>query len=395
LFSIPPGIDLFRPAMHSIAAYVIAAGVGIVLAHFISRAPELRTMRLSQLLLVPLAMVWCTYFLPVPGESSGASLGKFPGFLFGLFVLIVLLAPNLGHHCGAILSNFLFSGDWTPAEEELALRPIRRLIDKDQFNQALIELDGLLKKRKPNYEALFLRAKLLHHFGNVNATVTALLEMIPLSHTTDQQLAAMDLLRELEEYHQEPPRAPAAGNRRIQIEHELVLFPTGAETASPHKAIPPGSYQITEFIRGNHRWLKLAGEDWGNAEMCWNAVVPANRLPGATRGNRLWEPIARMHRAITSAITPVSARHQKAESQRLLAEANQCIRRGDWQSAVPILQKAAACDPHRYEIAYRWAQAVRQTETVDAAAEVVSQVLQQSQWTESEQHMLEQLKGRQ
>jgi hypothetical protein len=43
-------------------------------------------------------------------------------------------------------------------------------------------------------------------------------------------------------------------------------------------------------------------------------------------------------------------------------------------------------------LAYRWAQAVRHTANDAATAEAVSQVLRQSRWTESEQHMLQQLK---
>src|SRR5580704_4817932 len=113
--------------MHSTVAYVLAAAAGLALAHFISRSPDLRRMRLSQLILVPPAMVWCVYFLPSPGESGIASIGKFSSFLVGLFALIVLLTPNLAHHCGSLLTNFLDPMDWTPAEEEMALRPIRRL----------------------------------------------------------------------------------------------------------------------------------------------------------------------------------------------------------------------------------------------------------------------------
>jgi thioredoxin-like negative regulator of GroEL len=379
--------------MHSTVAYVLAAAAGLVLAHFISRSPDLRTMRLSQLVLIPPAMVWCVYFLPVPGESGIASLGKFSGFLMGLFVLIVLLTPNLAHHCGAFISNFLDPHDWTPAEEEMALRPIRRLIDRDQYNQALVELDELLKKRKPTYEAWLLRAKLLHHRGSVNETVAALLKMIPLSHTTDQQSAVMELLRQLEDYYQEAPRALALGVRRIQIDHELVLFPTGEEASpSSQKTIPPGAYRVSEVLRSRLRWLKIDGEDWGNAEMCWETVAAVDPASAASGGKSLWGPIARMHQAISSGITSRSPRHKKAESQRLLAEANQCIRRGDWQSAVPLLQNASAFDPHHYEIAYRWAQAIRQTADHNAAAKVINQVLRQSGWTESEQQMLQQLR---
>jgi thioredoxin-like negative regulator of GroEL len=126
--------------------------------------------------------------------------------------------------------------------------------------------------------------------------------------------------------------------------------------------------------------------------MCWETVAAVDPASAASGGKSLWGPIARMHQAISSGITSRSPRHKKAESQRLLAEANQCIRRGDWQSAVPLLQNASAFDPHHYEIAYRWAQAIRQTADHNAAAKVINQVLRQSGWTESEQQMLQQLR---
>ena len=37
-----------------------------------------------------------------------------------------------------------------------------------QYYQALGDLDALLKKHKPTYEALLLHAKLLHHFGRLD-----------------------------------------------------------------------------------------------------------------------------------------------------------------------------------------------------------------------------------
>src|ERR1039457_1588182 len=124
--------------MHSTVAYVLAAAAGVLIAHFISRAPELRTMRLSQLIFVPVAMVLAVYFLPDgSGSSAGGDIPNFVCFLGIVGFLIILLVPNLAYHCGAGLSNFLDPHDWTQAEEEIALRPIRRLIDKDEFTPAL------------------------------------------------------------------------------------------------------------------------------------------------------------------------------------------------------------------------------------------------------------------
>jgi tetratricopeptide (TPR) repeat protein len=378
--------------MHSIFAYLLAAGAGVLIAHFISRPPELRSMRLSQLIFVPAAMVLFVYFLPNGSESSaGASVGEFMCFLGVLGFLILLLAPNIAYLCGAGLSNLLDPQDWTSADEEIALRPIRRLIDKDQYNEALADLEELLKKHKPTYEALLIKAKLLYHFGSVDETVATLLSLIKLSQTTEQQLAVMELLAILEGLHQDPPRPLAAGIRPIETHHELILFQMADDTSPLHKEIPPGAYEIEETIHHHRRWLKLAGEDWGNAEMCWEAVLADRRpVPSPPKKGFFWR-IARMHQAITIAIKRKPRRQRQAEAKRLFQEASQFIRREEWQKALPLLQEASVCDPDHYEIAYRWVQAVRHTASDDATEQAVRQVLRQSRWTGHEEQMLRQL----
>ncbi len=379
--------------MHSILAYLLAAGAGVLLAYFISRPPELRVMRLSQLLFVPAAMAAAVYFLPdARGSSAVLEMGRFTCFLAVLGFLALLLSPNIAHYCGAGLSNFLDPQDWTSAGEEIALRPIRRLIDKDQCLQALAELDELLRTRKPTYESLLTRAKLLHHFGRVDETVATLLGLIELSQTTEQQLAVMELLALLGEHRPSAPKTPAPGARTMRIDHELVLFQTAGDAAPLHKEIPPGAYQVEEILHRNHLWLKLAGEDWGNAQICWEAVLAVPRQAGAPARKNLFRQIARMHQAVSIAIKGKPRLQLQAEAQKLFNEASQLIRRDDWQKALPLLRQASACDPDCYEIAYRWAQAVRHTAGSAAAAEAVNQVLRQSQWSDDEQEMLRQLK---
>ncbi len=375
--------------MHLMLAYPVAAGAGVLIAHFVSRAPELRFMRLSQLILVPAALVLCVYVSSEIGGLSGLVC-----FVAVLGLLVVLLAPNIAHLCGTGLVSFLDPQDWTPAEEEIALKPIRRLIDKDQYHQALSELDDLLKKRKPTYEALLLKAKLLNHLGGWQEAVATLLSLIELSQTTDQQLMVMGFLDSLEDHHPDPPTPLVAGGHRMQIRHELVLYPMSREDSPAHKTIPPGGYKVEATLHREHRWLKLAGEDWGNYEVCWEAVRVNDHPAAPSRRKDLFRPIARMHQAIGGAFKRKRKlrRHVQAEAQRLFHEANEFIRREDWQAALPLLQKASSCDPDRYEIAYRWAQAVRNTASDAVTAQVISQVLQQSLWTESEQYMLQQLK---
>ncbi len=367
---------------------MVAAGLGALLAWLLTRAPELRGWRLSQLILVPAAFLLACWVLRQTGGRPDMGAGI---LLVAIIVLTAfLLAPNLAFYCGAGLSNFLDPMDWTPAGEEIALRPIRRLIDNDQYYQALGDLDALLEKHQPTYESLLLHAKLLHHFGRVDDTAASLLKAIPLSHTTAQQLTVMELLAALEDRLSGPPKPPAPGRRRLRIQHELLLFPPAAAERSLHKAIPPGVYEVGEIIRGRHCWLKLAGEDWGNAATCWEAVLEIHPpAPAPQKKGLVWQ-IARMHQAITCALQGRPRLQSQMEAGRLLKQASQFIRREDWPAALPLLQKACACDPDSYEIAYRWVQAVRHTADDPATARAVNKVLAQSQWSADEQQMLRQ-----
>jgi thioredoxin-like negative regulator of GroEL len=375
--------------MDSVIVDIIAAGAGALIAWLLTRAPELRGWRLSQMILVAGGFATASWLLrQTRGEPDmGAGIV--------LIVIIVLtaflLAPNIAFYCGVGLSNFLDPLDWTPAEEKIALRPIRRLIDNDQFYQAVGDLEALLEKHQPTYEALILHAKLLHHFGRLDATAAALLRAIQLSHTAEQQLTVMELLAALEDRLPAAPKPAAPGTRRINIRHELALFPPGAADRLQQRFIPPGDYEVEEMIHGREVWLKLAGEDWGNAKACWEAVLEIPAPAAAPSRKGIFWQIGRMHQAISVALKGKPRHQRQAEADRLLKEANQFIRREDWPAALPLLQKALTCDPHRYEIAYRWVQAVRQTGDPAAAARAINKVLAQSQWSATEQEMLRQL----
>lgn len=375
--------------MDSVVVDIIAAGAGALIAWRLTRAPELRGWRVSQMILVAGGFAAASWLLrQTHGEPDmGAGI-----VLISIIVLTAfLLAPNIAFYCGVGLSNFLDPLDWTPVEEEIALRPIRRLIDNDQYYQAVGDLEALLEKHRPTYEALILHAKLLHHFGRLDATAAALLRAIQLSHTAEQQLTVMELLAALEDRLPAAPKPPAPGTRRINIRHELALFPPGAADRTQHKFIPPGDYEVEEMVHGREGWLKLAGEDWGNAKACWEAVQEIPAPPAAPPKRGLFWQIGRMHQAISVALKGKSRHQRQAEADRLLKEANQFIRQEDWPAALPLLQKALACDPHRYEIAYRWVQAVRQTGDAAATSRAVNKVLAQTQWSATEQEMLRQL----
>jgi hypothetical protein len=215
--------------------------------------------------------------------------------------------------------------------------------------------------------------------------------LIELSQSTAQQLAVMELLTFLEGLHSDLPRPLAAGTRRIEIDHDLILFQMTGDASPPHKEIPPGAYEIEESMHRHRRWIKLAGEDWGNAEMCWEAVR-ADRQPASSPSKKgfFWQ-ITRMHQAIANVFKRKPRIQRQAEAKKLFQEAKQFIRREEWHKALPLLQQASASDPDHYEIAYRWLNAVRHTSSNDAAEQALNLVLQQSRWTPHEEQMLREL----
>jgi tetratricopeptide (TPR) repeat protein len=371
--------------MHSPVAYVVVAGVGLLLAHVLTRDPDAGHLRFLKLVLVPAAFVAALAMLPKPGVGA-ESIGSLMGFFVVMGFLAILLAPNIGHFFGAALSNFIDPQDWTPAEEEIALRPVVKLIDKDQFQDALEELEKLLKKHKPTYEALQLKAKLLNHFQRIDQTVATLLKMIRLSHTAHQQVIVMELLDGVDRYQSSPSNLPAPGIRQIWINHELVLFQPGNGDRSVNKAIPAGVYDVQEINSGRQRWLVLKDEPWGNAETYWEAVKQPEQPAQAPAKTGILS-------RLTTGLKRKNWRQSKEASRALYKQASQLLRQNDWEKAFPLLQEATAEDPHNYEIAYRFVQAAFRAGPSSNPNATLRKVLTQSRWTEDQERMLNQLKS--
>jgi thioredoxin-like negative regulator of GroEL len=368
----------------------VAAGGGLFLAYFLTGAPELRGLRLAQMIFLPLAFMAAWSVLPEPSQGY-ASVGALIGFAAILVFIAALLAPNAGHYCGVFVANFLDPQDWASAEEEIALRPIVKLIDKDRFEEARDGLEALLKKHKPTYEALLLQAKLLHHFQRDAEGRAALLQMIPLSRTTDQQLAVMELLAGLGAHQSTATEPTDRGPTQMRITHELVLFPTGAADRSVHKIIPAGAYQVNRQLVRGQCWLVPNGEDWGNTCACWEAVRETDKATETAAGKGLLWQIARMQESVILAVRGKTWRQSQEEARLWQKEANRLIRQGNWGAALPCLQKAATEDPENFEIAYRLVQAARLAGGSANPSAVLSRVLRQGRWTEDQERMLQQL----
>lgn len=373
---------VFGPLLTIPLSFFLGGGAGVVLSRCLASVPEARRANFTQLVIVLGSLAASIYV------SSFAGMVTLTCVLAGVGFIIMFLMRQVTNFGGTTFINLLDQQDWTPADEEIALRPIRQLVDRENYRQALGELDQILKTHKPTYEAVLLKAKLLNHIGRVPDAKTALLSLIGLSNSPAQQLAVMEMLASLDQDQPELPNAPTNGARRIEICHELILFQMPEGDPTSHKQIPPGSYEVQEIVHRNQRWLKLKGEDFGNAEICWNAILGQNRPVAQPAATGFFQRLARMGQSIKGK----PRRQLLAESQSLFQEAKEYIRRDDWNKAVPILELAATLDPDHFEIAYRWATAVRQTADVATASAVLNRVLTQSQWTKTEQEMLQQLK---
>jgi tetratricopeptide (TPR) repeat protein len=375
--------------MHSTLSYILVAGVGLLVAHLISRPAELRSLRLSQLIFVPACFIGAFYLM-----SPEEGIGELMGFLVVLGFLIILLTPNIAYLCGTGLSNFLDPQDWTSEEEEIALRPIQRLIDKQQFGQALNDLDELLKTHRPTYEAVFMKARLLHQLGSVDETVATLLSALRLSKSAAQQTAVMETLDFMGADIEDASQPIVAGIRHVEIHHELVLCQmdnaNDLDRPPVTREIFPGAYRVEETIHRNRRWLKLAGEHWGNAEICWEAMAEPEAIASQTNG--FLRVIARLHQTVTKAVTRKPPRQKQNEAKDLYRQASLLIRHNEWGKAAPLLQRAAEYFPDHFEIAYRWVQAVRLTAGDDDTERAVSQALSRSRWTEHEEEMIRALR---
>jgi tetratricopeptide (TPR) repeat protein len=377
--------------MHSLFSYFLVAAFGLFLAFFLTSPPELHHWRPFQMVIIPgllLAIFYCTPAHGLPSAGGGIIT------LVLITMMAFILSPNIPHFFSVRVSNFLDPMDWTPADEELALRPIRRLIDEGQNGEALASLKKLLQIHKPTYEALLLKAKLLCHIGSVHDTAVTLHELIPLSHTTEQQLVVMELLATLENHLPPATNPPLAGRRHVSINHELLLFPSETTNRSSHKAIPPGAYEVEEFLHDKFLWLKLAREEWGNAESCWTAAQET-ALPSPSPAAPKTGLLSRISRWSESVATKIHRKPRirlQAEARAHFKQAAQYIREENWRQALPLLQKASACDPDCYEFAYRYAQAIRRTADDATTAQAVAKIIAQSQWTASEEQMLLQVK---
>jgi hypothetical protein len=355
---------------------------GAVLAHFVSRAPELARLRRIQMVCVPFVLVMGCALLPDAGAATIGDMARLPTFVLTMFVLALLIAPSIAFHCGAGFTNLIDPQNWTPANEELALNPIRKLIDRDLHREALHELERLLQTHEASYEALLLKTKLLFHFSSHHATVATLLQMIRLSQTPAQQMAVMESLHALEkEFGGVATPRTTESPKVFSLDHELILFDSVGDDPIKHEILPPGSYDVEEVMLGHVRWLKLKGSDWGNQIACWEAA----KRPATTDGDPGGD-LAKTSIPGQTMAQPVLA---QAKARELKKRAILLIQEERWDEAVETLLGAFRCDPGNHEIAYRLMEAARRKGPGQEVQQLLKEVVKSGSWTEQELELLQ------
>ncbi len=360
---------------------LIAAGIG--LAHLVSRAPELHRLRRIQAICFPVILLVGFGLLPFgSGRNALGDLACFTAFLVPVALMAILLAPSLAFNCGAGFVTFLDPPNWTPAHEEIRLGHVQKMIDHDRHQDALDELEELLKKHEPTYEALLLKTKLLFHFTSHNASAATLLQMIPLCRSFQQQMAVMESLQALvRQFACVPVSRTAESPTQFELMHELLLFEGRGNDLSRHKMIEPGTYEVEEIRVGQARWIKLKGTDWGNHLACWESV----RRVAAVEPS-LGRRVARRLLAAPDGEPMVLA---QAKARELLKQALQLTDEEKWGEAVSVLHEAFRYDPRNYEIAFRLMEAARRNGSKARTRDLLKEVGRMGTWTEREWNLLQ------
>jgi hypothetical protein len=175
-------------------------GGSILMAFLMTTPLELRHLRVIQMVLLPCLLMAMRYLMMPAPASTHANEPASVAFLRYLplaMTVAALLGANIAYFCARVVEGTIDPHDWTPQEEELAMAPVRRLVQEDRYREALEALEKLLSRHKPTYEALLLKAKLLNHFGQSLPARQTLLSMLRLTRSAAQQTAVMQGLREL------------------------------------------------------------------------------------------------------------------------------------------------------------------------------------------------------
>ena len=168
---------------------LLLAGLGLFIG-FITTSPlELRHRRLFHMVLVPVLLVGMRQLIP-GGQDVAANLAGFTGFLVPMLLLALLLAPSVGWIVSGTLVSVLENPDNGPAHD-LELHQVRQRISSGLNEEAYKLLTRNLRRTKPTYEALYLKAALEREMGMIVRARRTVRQMGKFAiHDTQKQFVA-------------------------------------------------------------------------------------------------------------------------------------------------------------------------------------------------------------
>jgi len=152
-----------RPVMDINGLDFVLAGLGLVIG-FVATCPlELRHRRLLYMTLIPLLLIGMRQLIP-EGHDVAVNLAGFTGFLVPSLLLALVLAPSLAWALSGVLMAVFDNPDNRPVQG-LDLHQVRRRSAAGLHGEAYRLLTRNLRKNKPTYEALYLKAALEQEMG--------------------------------------------------------------------------------------------------------------------------------------------------------------------------------------------------------------------------------------
>jgi len=171
------------------------AGLGLFIGFITTSSMDLRQRRLLHMALVPVLLVGLHHLIPA-GRDLAVNLAGFTGFLVPMLILAVLLAPSLGWLFSGALLGILDHPDHRP-EQTLELHQVRRRIASGQRAEAYQLLARNLRRAKPTYEALYLKAALELDMGKISRARRTVRRMRRFAIADAQMQLVAQLLRRL------------------------------------------------------------------------------------------------------------------------------------------------------------------------------------------------------
>ena len=177
--------------------YLYLLFIGVVLGFLATWPNALRLLRPAQMLLFPILLccMWRAWTKLGPSFSDKALSGML--LLATGIGLVVTLVPNLKWLLRSMTEQTAFRLDGRYIDEDDHLRPIRKLVEANQYAAACQQLEELLKTHRADFPSLLLLVQLYHQLKKDKLAERCILFMMQSASTDDELLAASRLFHQL------------------------------------------------------------------------------------------------------------------------------------------------------------------------------------------------------